>query len=355
MVSLHYRTLFKEKKNDTALALLHKMNTSGYNRTNMEYFRSDMLLLRQNVSENELCSTEWLTALTSQTSKHGRASKLFKMEFEERTRFSGKRVRQILRHVASLLYFRWKYHLGISELRDVQIMLVQKKVDKLNPNPKPSLLISFTPLHVADKIKTDFKLKTFKEMTTTEYDEIDDTEEYNRSIRFSRKLQDRVWGNDFTKITKESRDVAFLLKTDHRKVQKILKINGIVKLPYFSLTENNACLLHPYTGYDHSSQHAEYFLCEAADSFKENFNVILSIYGKNRPCLTCTARMKVSKISKYNPHSGLLSLRLVGYQSDIVAKETLNVLFSKPSHVTHDSSDDSSQGIREYDTGSESE
>ena len=114
-------------------------------------------------------------------------------------------------------------------------MLLQKNGDTENPNPKPMLLIAFTPLTVKEDIKMDFKLKSFEDMLTNVYRDMDETEEKNRSIRFCRKLKRRVWGNENSRMTKESRNIAYALKADIRKVQNITNVKRFSKVAVFSL------------------------------------------------------------------------------------------------------------------------
>ena len=77
--------VLQRKKLDIGLTILNKMDTSRYDRTAMEYFRSDMILLRSLVSDQELRTTKWATALTARHVKEGRTSKQFKPVHERPT------------------------------------------------------------------------------------------------------------------------------------------------------------------------------------------------------------------------------------------------------------------------------
>jgi len=82
------------------------------------------------------------------------------------------------------------------------------------------------------------------------------------------------------------------------------------------------------------SRHAEEYLCDIADSLKttEQSLFTFTIYGKKRPCITCTARMRVSGIHDYNPHYGRLFLHALDEQTPEVYHETLKLLVEAPSY-----------------------
>ena len=79
----------------------------------------------------------------------GRVSKMQPFQTSLTAPLNGEnRVRQILRHIATQLFLRWKYYLGYDLLEDVQVLYMIKKVDKENPNPKPLVFAACTPLEV---------------------------------------------------------------------------------------------------------------------------------------------------------------------------------------------------------------
>ena len=95
-------------------------------------------------------------------------------------------------------------------------------------------------------------------------------------------------------------------------------------------------------------RHAEEFLCDIADKLtKQNSSPYrFTIYGKKRPCLTCAARMRISKIDVYNQHHGRFFLHAINYMTEEHRFEALKLLLEGPTHV-------SQEGITDYDTDSE--
>jgi len=95
------------------------------------------------------------------------------------------------------------------------------------------------------------------------------------------------------------------------------------------------------------SRHAEEYLCDMADKLKIQYGQksIFYMYGKKRPCMTCSARMKCSGIQYYNKHHGRLFMHGVNCQGREEAKETMKLLLKGPSYI-------SEGGVTDYDTDS---
>ena len=67
------------------------------------------------------------------------------------------------------------------------------------------------------------------------------------------------------------------------------------------------------------SRHAEEYLCDIADSLKaEEEGLRFTIYSKKDPCITCTARMKVSHINDYSPNYGRLFLASKRWTNNLI-------------------------------------
>lgn len=99
-------------------------------------------------------------------------------------------------------------------------------------------------------------------------------------------------------------------------------------------------------------RHAEEFLCDVAEKIRESQPEFkFAIYGKRRPCMSCSGRMETSEIDYYNLHPGYLWLHGIKYQSEEAARNTLKLLLTKLSCVTYEGD----QKMSDYDTGSDTE
>ena len=124
---------------------------------------------------------------------------------------------------------------------------------------------------------------------------------------------------------------------DHRKRKQNVFLTGIlVQATEISMQFQKQVILA--MDYEHKDKlrHAEEFLCDWADKLKKkDRNAIFYIYGKKRPCMTCSARMKCSGIQHYNKHHGRLFMHAVKYQkTKEETKETIKLILKGPSYVT---------------------
>ena len=111
------------------------------------------------------------------------------------------------------------------------------------------------------------------------------------------------------------------------------------------------------SGFANTERHAEEFLCDFADYLRDYFEeydhqIKFSIYGTKRPCISCSGRMKASKITDYNRNFGFFWKYGIEDQPEVAAKCTMRILLNeRPPHVTFE------HGKRrdEYDTASDSE
>jgi len=163
--------LIKRKLTDCMVRALSLIDQTKLSKNGFQWFKDDMELLKDTMTEKGLIETKWLASMSYKFKLGGRISKMNPYKSTTTVSFNGEmRVRQILRHVASQLFFRWKYYLGFSILEDVQILYMIKKPDKENPNPKPLIFVACTPLEVKspllllsnrnNKLLFTYKLKT---------------------------------------------------------------------------------------------------------------------------------------------------------------------------------------------------
>ena len=141
--------LTRRKLTDCMVRALAMIDQTKLSEEGFKWFLDDMELLKDTMTEKGLIEAKWMSAMTYRFKLGGRVSKM--QQFQESTiaSYGGDlRVRQILRHVSTQLFFRWKYYLGYSLLEDVQILYMIKKADRENPNPKPIIFVACTPLEV---------------------------------------------------------------------------------------------------------------------------------------------------------------------------------------------------------------
>ena len=358
--ALYY--LLHRKKEDLSYAVLSLMQSRNYVGVKYEHFFKDMLLLKQNISLLAIASPKWIKILTREFCKKGRVSNILQPVYICSSNFSRSRKKQLLRHIAFQFFCRWKYHLGVLSLKDVQIMCVTPLSSKENPYPKPTLFISLNPINAAYFVREDFRKKiSLKEMLTRPY-QAKKKETTNRSQRYAKKLAARVWGSVFNKTTTDSRLVSELLKIDHRNTVNINNQDGQVKFSFFRTSENELLLLLPGQGFENNYSHAEDTLCDTATALQKSLEANICIYGKRRPCMSCFSRMKCTKINHFNFHPGFLHENVHAQQPDEVRKETASAFFSKPSFITQSEKISNNQiekrgskALYSYDTASDSE
>lgn len=325
--------LIKRRLRECSLKALSMIDSSKLSQDGVKWFQDDMERLKDTFTEQELVKERWIRAMTYKHEITGRVSKMIASTTIEKTSFSGQnRLRQLMRHIASQLFFRWKFHNGVSELIDVQLLYMVKTVDKDNLHPKPVIFVACTPLEAADYIKEDFKTRSLKEMLLKEYPCHNDEEAQKRNKRFLRKMETRIFSTRVTKQSKESREVVNLLLADKKKVQKTIKLRRKVKMPFLDLTENSFYLVIPGGNYD-AVIHAEEALCDISKHLDTAWDHKTIIFGKNRSCLSCCGRMKAIE-AKYNEHQGHLHAGLMQYQDEDATEETLALILQQPSYLT---------------------
>lgn len=354
----------KRKKSDLILFCLQRLNQSIYknNEIDMEYFQRDLETFRKDIIETPLIDIQFFEALTEKLPRSNqRVSKISKPVYEPPQSFKGNRLQQVLRQVASQLYFRWKFYLREIELKDIQILYVEKIDDKA-ANNKPSIFIAATPSHIPNSIITEFRQQTFYSLLTTHYKSPRKNEKFIEMLseRFGKKLKERVWNSNKrkTKTTKRSRDIASLLECDDRKFQKVnFDKDNRFKLPFFDFQENTAYLVH--VSNNHTGEcnfHAEYVLSEIAKELRNTLpNIKTTIFGKSRPCLTCTSSLREANIDYYNTKTGLAALDSILLLNAKKRIECLNTLFESPSHVSQLDRNDQVIHIPQYDALSDSD
>ena len=353
---------------EVALYFLNKVNLKGkYNTSKFKNsLRIDYHILKTKLSlisfHEKKTKKEWSSAvvLPRSADQLGCLKKNFPEEFSSLERkssaFKTKKDAQLLRQVSTQLLYRWKYLVGIKRLQEVQIM--QVSISK-REDPLYFSVIAGSPADVTKDI-ADQDLRQairsrsgtiqsndiIKEYVTRNY-------EIERSRRYSNKLKVRFPQSKFS-----GTDIV---------IQEMLKTKCYSKFPNFptysqfsseALTNMNrkTYFLVP-SGFVNRERHAEEFLCDFADYLRDyfeerNHQIKFSIYGKKRPCISCSGRMEASKITDYNHNFGYFWKHGIEDQPEDAAKSTMRILLNEtPSHVTFENG----KRLDDYDTASDSE
>ena len=330
---------------------------------------------------------EWQNALSTKVPELTQdvlLSNIFlgEIQRQKNTSYTKRRCQQIMRHIATQLYLRWKCKLNLP-VTDVQIMSV------FSPNEFPSLFIAYAPYLInGNAIINDFEEAEFKEMITTIYNpthvnhigrngELNyeqngsiTMEDETRSRRYSRKLKETVWPKLFDSTTRDYDLIDECSKLHFKQLLNLLDThdkcteyqNSKYMLNKFEYKKRTIYLLPPSTDTSLSERHAEEYLCDVADNIilqaKLRTNALLSadiqmpvsyIFGKTRPCMGCCGRMASSKIDYYNKHCGYLCTHGIEDQTQEAARNTLGLLLTEQPHVSY------GEELNGYDTASDSE
>ena len=236
---------------------------------------------------------EWSSALvcTRHFDQKGCEKKMFPQTSDKReiNRDKLRRKSQILRHMATQLFYRWKYSKNMKSLQEVQIM----KVSLSSTDSLYFFAIAVNPAGVAENIVSSILSDQKKLLCQYVFENYG----HPRSKRYAEKL----------KAECSDANLAGLV------VQKMLKSKNYLRFPGFPAhaelqnLRGKIFFLFP-SGFTNKERHAEEFLCDFADFLKYYFDkhcqLHFSIYGKKRPCISCSGRMEASNITDYNPNFG---------------------------------------------------
>ena len=288
---------------------------------------------------------KWLSALvlTRGFDQVGCEKKMFPEGCRRREKNKSKigKESQILRHMATQLFYRWKYNQNVKSLQEVQIM----KASIIKRSNLNFFAIAVNPADAAEIIVDRDNIFQPNSSIITHVTEIYDQP---RSERYSRKLQSECTQVELTGLV----------------VQKMVKSKDYLKFPDFpanyhsfqDLIEINGKIffLVP-SGFSNIERHGEEYLCDFADFLRGYYDkydeqIVFSIYGKKRPCISCSGRMKASNVADYNPNFGYFWKHGIEDQSEGAARCTMHILLNeKPPHVTFQNN----KKLEDYDTDSE--
>jgi len=175
---------------------------------------------------------------------------------------------------------------------------------------------------------------------------------------------DTYWPLIYSKIKENVNENEWESNKNEKRKHKILKFVKTYKENLIKQFQTQVIFVTDFTHKD-KSRHAEEYLCDQADKLKIQYGQksMFYMYGKKRPCMTCSARMKCSGIQHYNKHHGRLFLHAVDSsyllkgnvpkevieaekaREDKKATETIKLLLEGPSYISEDL-------VTDYDTDS---
>lgn len=279
--------------------------------------------------------------------------------------YKNDREKQILRHIATQLYFAIQYYLKKEKL---SLPLVEIQAMHLSCEGRHNLFIVANEFSVTKTFTKIINKDNFKESLTWFYSP-EDSEGKKRSKRYASKLKKRVFGNSLQITGNDPVDVK-----NAEQVGDILRDNNIVSLQIGYggdklLNEESRELLSKiiqsedktiffvtvrnYPG--HKGRHAEEFLCDIVDYSKELEveTIYTAIAGKKRPCIGCSGRLEAVNVSNYGRYPGRFWKHTFETQSEDVALKTLNLLRKNSSYISICENGESK--ATDYDSGSNSE
>ena len=355
----------KRKKYDLVLACMRRVKLAAYTTAEMEFFRRDVALLQKCMNKAPVIDSQIFEVMTQRCGGDGgkdtgavgvgRIARLIPPLPQPPRCYKNLRLRQLLRHVASQLFFRWKYMLAVTELQDVQILYVEK-TDEF-PERRPVAFVACTPPNCYQAVREDFKKNSFEEMFCSVYSSSTKGEEMVEvlSQRFVKKLKKRVWleqqqqqeqqrkqqqqpnkkkkksnvkktthsgaiatavnskkgkkSANTNAIKKQQQNIWDFL-TGTRKIQSVVydSTKNTIELPYFAHVDSTCYLVRLKEGSTPFALHAHYILASIAHSIKteaaDTNNVRTTLYGSGRPCSTCVFLLRRYGVDDYNMSPG---------------------------------------------------
>ena len=191
---------------------------------------------------------------------------------------------------------------------------------------------------------------------------------------FSSRLSASNFDESFDNLTKHCPSLKGYDQTRYNRVREKFKGDKKYILQIFQEFDGRlsfAFLTNQYGTY-YSEMHAEEILCDKAEDYLSLSSIkdpTFYIYGKKRPCVSCSSRMKISKINYFNRHHGKfwshgLTLKVgkrTNREADVITN-TLKLLATSTVHVTEanksrhenwDTDSEDEKGIQNPDIGDE--
>lgn len=247
---------------------------------------------------------------------------------------SSNRRGQMLRHIGTQFFYLWKNQKKI-RLKEVQVMQVRQGDGLM-------IFVAFnsTEKDAAQKIKDHGSAMKSSRTSLLQLLQSDYSSDIawsmHRSRRYSKKIKSRIRNEDnnrLAEVLNQPPDVIKNLDTFKYKMNKVYIL----------------CLRDQLE----KGIHAEEILCDTADKLRKLFSpkFEFSIFGRKRPCISCSGRMRVAEIDFYNKNPGYFWVEGIKHQSEEAARETLRILMTKVPNVTIEWG----TRMKDYDTASDSD
>ena len=274
--------------------------------------------------------------------------------------FAGHRTRQILRHLASQIYFA--IHEIDKTLEEVQAMYLSYKGHDyvfLTGNPIETFTRHCAPFCSKDALRQAITKSYYY---TTGHDD----EKNLRTARYAAKLMQRIYDQiprprsvgDADDDLHRSEKLSEIVREAKVELWNIGDITqgklDILKAP---LKYNSIFILHlpGLISQSFKLRHAEEFLVDVIDNLPPLLASAPPTYtciaGKKRPCLGCSGR-QTGVVSEFGEFPGRYWLHSMEYQSIKESKRTAALLLNSASHV---SVTKDGMKVAEFDSGSDSE
>lgn len=275
--------------------------------------------------------------------QNGFYSKIGKVDRPPRKFNSEEQGLRLLKQIATLLYFAEKPKKKANQtvlsrkLTEVQCMhLVVNKVDYLfvacNGGDEWSVT---TVLETWENF--DEHLKSFKPKIEKNNEKHKRAKRYNSIIQNVSELSLPSSQLDcYTRIVTLLQSKLNETCYDVANEQLLLKDSAVYFL--YSTNENEI------------GRHAEEYLVDIWNQYKNSPNAHCCIAGKKRPCFSCFSTMERAEVSNFNTRPGNAWINALLQQTQEDANRTVLNLLKLPSHITKDSEN---KDISDFDSGSE--
>lgn len=348
--------MHRKKDFDGALDILQQIDIKGYDIYQKDDLQTAIAELSSHVEEIPLNDEEkrinWAKALSMQAIAHpmAREPKIRAgcEKLRHRRSMSSNRREQMLRHIATQFFYLWKNRKNIKYLKEVQVMQVRQENDLM-------IFVAFNSItkgkaakniisegnHVVEKVKDHVLMMKYSETSLLQLLQTDYSSDIacgmHRSRRYSKKIKSRIRNEDNNRL-------AAVLN------QPPAVIENLDDFDYEWGKVYVLCL----TDQLEKKIQAEEILCDTAEKLRKRFceeELEFSIFGRRRPCMSCSGRMRVAEIDFYNKNPGYFWVEDIRHQSEEAARETLRILMTEVPNVTIEWG----TRMRDYDTASDSD
>lgn len=338
-------------------AILNNTDIGFFNKPNAALTMEELI---DRFKDTKKIKFDFADVLTER-SKHTRKG-IKPIESEKKIRkyhsFEKSRERQLLRHVATQLYF---------SLKPENEKLIEIQAMHLICNGNSNLFIAANEYEITKAFKA-IKSKDFKSKLITPYTP-GTKEALTRSSRYSKKLERRIFGDKAISGSNQTdlKYANYLKQIIRKKNIEVISLNysgsandlndeSKKNLQKILEKDDDKIFFLVIKNCSYKDRHAEEFLCDIAKIAKLKFGIDTvdsSIAGKKRPCLGCFGRMNAEEITNHGKYPGLFFKHTIANQPAEVAAQTLDA-FNGPIYLSAVSPKNKQLPVSDFDSGSDS-